>query len=260
MAINPPLGGKLPGGLTRAAWLKKKSFIDKAKAATQTGLGAELKKVEDAWNKTDWKTMKAIAHGKWHSHKELLAARKAAKDYYADYIVVKLYNAVMSGSRKARTTSTTAGLSGAAKAYAIVIADGLKGLADQLLSIDFKDYDDDEKRMLPLWDLARKAMVKNVADLETKLKALEKAPTNANWSALGVKDAFRSVANGVATNPDFASLWPTPWQKLDGLQNESDPVLSKLKDGAKVTDAEKKAILALIKQGRSAITKVKAKM
>src|SRR5258708_16043821 len=38
-----------PATLTDAAWQKKKSFLDKAKSKTKTGLGAELTKAQAAW-------------------------------------------------------------------------------------------------------------------------------------------------------------------------------------------------------------------
>src|SRR5258708_12349021 len=38
-----------PAALTNTAWQKKKSFLDKAKSKTKTGLGDELLKAEAAW-------------------------------------------------------------------------------------------------------------------------------------------------------------------------------------------------------------------
>src|SRR5206468_1825178 len=43
-----------PVEATNAAWQKKKSFMDKAKSATKTGLGAELTKAEAAWKKINF--------------------------------------------------------------------------------------------------------------------------------------------------------------------------------------------------------------
>ena len=48
MAITFPTAW--PAALTDAAWQKKKSFMDKAKSKTKTGLGAELIKAQKAWN------------------------------------------------------------------------------------------------------------------------------------------------------------------------------------------------------------------
>jgi len=46
-----------PPALTDAAWQKKKSFMDKAKSKTKTGLGAELTKAQAAWKLVKWDTM-----------------------------------------------------------------------------------------------------------------------------------------------------------------------------------------------------------
>lgn len=45
-----------PAALTNAAWQKKKSFLDKTKSKTKTGLGAELLKAEAAWKDINFKT------------------------------------------------------------------------------------------------------------------------------------------------------------------------------------------------------------
>src|SRR5216683_3539990 len=43
-----------PAEATDAAWQKKKSFMDKAKAKTKTGLGAELVKAQAGWKKINF--------------------------------------------------------------------------------------------------------------------------------------------------------------------------------------------------------------
>ena len=48
MAITFPTAW--PAALTDAAWQKKKSFMDKAKSKTKTGLGASLTTAQKAWN------------------------------------------------------------------------------------------------------------------------------------------------------------------------------------------------------------------
>ena len=48
---------KFPKNANNVYWQKKKSFKDKTKKATKTGLGAELTKAEKAWNAIPWKQL-----------------------------------------------------------------------------------------------------------------------------------------------------------------------------------------------------------
>jgi len=57
--MSVPTDMSYPVIATDAAWQKKKSFIDKAKASTKTGLGADLKAAELKWKAIPWKDLDA---------------------------------------------------------------------------------------------------------------------------------------------------------------------------------------------------------
>src|SRR5438094_4196265 len=91
MAIKLPLSPVFPAALSNTTWQKKKSFLDKTKSKTKTGLGAELVKLEASWRGIDWLSMNARAHGKWRSIDEIHAAKKKAQNYYQVHLT-QLYN------------------------------------------------------------------------------------------------------------------------------------------------------------------------
>jgi BMFP domain-containing protein YqiC len=49
-----------PGLATNTEWQKKKSYKDKLKSATKTGLGAKLKTAEQAWAAIKWQYLKEV--------------------------------------------------------------------------------------------------------------------------------------------------------------------------------------------------------
>ena len=57
--MSVPTDMSYPAIATDPAWQKKKSFIDKAKSSTKTGLGADLKAAELKWKAIPWKDLDA---------------------------------------------------------------------------------------------------------------------------------------------------------------------------------------------------------
>ncbi len=260
MAIELPLGEIYSKTLTNAAWQKKKSFLDKAKKNTKTGLGAELIKLEAAWRKTDWKVMDARMQGKWHSLEELHEGKKKAQRYQQQNLTA-LYNVVVSTQRKARATAQIAGLSSTAKATATSIANELEQIRRGMMSVTYEDFDEEEKRMRAGWERWRARLPKNISDLEAKLKLVEKDPRTAYWDEIDLTNAFRAVGNSLGNNPEFKDLWPDPWEKFDGLQNHRHPALKNLKNPTKVaTPEEREAILELINEVRPHIAQLKKRL
>lgn len=260
MSISPPLGPIYPKTLTNDAWQKKKSFLDKAKSKTKTGLGAELVKLQTAWKKVDWECMDARMQGKWASLEALQAGKKKAQTYHRQKMTA-FWNVVMAVSRKATATAKNADLSKTAKAAATAIAKETDLIAKAIVSMEFSDFDEEEKRIRAGWARWRQRLPKNVSDLEAKLKELEKDPRNAKWSDIDVTNAFRAVGNSLGNNPEFKDLWPKPWADFDGLQNTRHPALRNLKnDTTTPTEAERKAILELINEARPHIANLKKRL
>ncbi len=260
MGIDGPLGEIFPRTLRNETWQKQKSFLDKAKSKTKTGLGAELIKLEAAWKKIDWNVMDARMQGKWPSIEKLQEAKKKAQVYYRTNIP-GLYNVLRAVARKAETTATNAGLSKTAKAAATAIAKEATAFAQLTMGITFEDFDEEEARIKKGWAVWRARLPKNVADLEAKLKQLEKDPRTAYWSEIDVTNAFRSVGNTLGNNPEFKDLWPKPWADFDGLQNTRHPKLAGLKNDTKeATPEERKAILELINEVKPHLKKLKSRL
>ena len=61
--MSIPFVTKYPTALKNATWQAKKSFKDKTKAKTKTGLAEALKKAEADWNKIDFKKLIAAKQG-----------------------------------------------------------------------------------------------------------------------------------------------------------------------------------------------------
>ena len=260
MGIDGPLGEIFPRTLRNATWQKQKSFLDKAKSKTKTGLGAELIKLEAAWKKIDWNVMDARMQGKWPSIEKLQEAKKKAQAYHRENIPT-LYNALRAVARKAEATAKNTALSKTAKAAATDIGKEATAFAKLTMGITFEDFDEEEARIKKGWAVWRARLPKNVADLEDKLKQLEKDPRNAVWSEIDVTNAFRSVGNTLGNNPEFKDLWPKPWGEFDGLQNTRHPKLANLKNTTdKPTPAEREAILELIAEVKPHLKKLKSRL
>lgn len=260
MAIKFPLGPVYPITLTNTTWQKKKSFLDKTKKNTKTGLGAQLVTLQAAWGDIEWLSMNAKAHGKWRSVEEIHAARKKAKDYYGDHLT-KLYNVLHATSTKAHTTAQIAGLSNAAKVYANFISTETDKLAKLTMAVTFEDYEEAEANLRAGWARWRERLPGNVKDLESKLEQLEDDPRNANWDKLDMSFTFRSIGNVLGNDPEFKDLWPKPWEDFDGLQNTRHPALKSLKNKSDTpTPAEREAILSLVNDVRPHLKKLKKRL
>jgi hypothetical protein len=130
---------KYPAALTNAAWQKKKSFLDKAKAKTKTGLGEALTKAEATWGLIQWNTLQADkvpmptpqeadkAKGRAETHKTTVVAAAS--------------KAALAAAGVAAKTKVNAGLSSAAKQAAATIEAGQLAQARRLRDIDLADFD-----------------------------------------------------------------------------------------------------------------------
>ena len=152
-----------PTIITNADWQKKKSFLDKSRSATKTGLGDTLVKAQAAWKKVNFAKMEAksvlgritgldvVTSAKLAAQQELAGPVKAAED------------ALMQASRTARTTSTNAKLSSSAKTAATAISAKTMEMAAKLKTIKLDDFDEAA-------DKYRNAMTLQAAGVVAKLK------------------------------------------------------------------------------------------
>jgi hypothetical protein len=138
MAITFPTA--YPAELKNAAWQKKKSFIDKAKASTKTGLGAALTKAEQEWGKIKFA---ALAAKPSDALSERIASEsKAFAQKYHQGQVEVARKALLAAGKLASTTSHNTALSKTARAAALDLSNKMARQALRLQLIKFDDFDD----------------------------------------------------------------------------------------------------------------------
>jgi hypothetical protein len=116
---------KFPANATNVYWQKKKSFKDKTKKATKTGLGAELTKAEKAWNAIPWKQLdfrtvkpkpKTIQEAK-----QALAAAKQIQSTQVRAAIKAMETAVAKAKATGRNKALSDKAAGAAQGIEIVL-------------------------------------------------------------------------------------------------------------------------------------------
>ena len=140
-----------PAVATNAAWQKKKSFIDKAKAKTKTGLGAALTTAETKWKAIPW----AQLDSKAFKTKTVSAAQKNLQDAkLAQVKVTDAKSALVVARNFATASSTNKDLSKPAQAAATAIVDALKKAEARLTKVTLTDFETD------LEDLEKAALIR----------------------------------------------------------------------------------------------------
>jgi hypothetical protein len=129
---------------TDKMWQKHKSFKDKAKASTKTGLGPTLKAAEKAWGNIKWaqldaKKLKAKTLNEANENKVKAAAMLQ--------VVQQAITAVETAQAKAQQTMGNQSLSNSAKNQAEVIRNGMKAMKTRLESVNLSDFDAEIQRL-----------------------------------------------------------------------------------------------------------------
>ena len=154
-----------PPALTDAAWQKKKSFMDKAKSKTKTGLGAELTKAQNAWKLIKFDTL--IAAKVPMTTPDQVDHAKAAAQTHKDTVAAAASKAAIAAAAKAKTVQGIKGLSSTAKTAAASLETGLLAQAAHIRDIKFDDF-----------DTAKSNLIQMLA--QTKLAAIKRGLTNAD--------------------------------------------------------------------------------
>jgi len=131
---------KYPAALKNSAWQKKKSFKDKTKAKTKTGLGDALTLAEKDWGKIKFANMSAGNKLAGKSVAEWQEAKKAAKAYKSGEVVTKAIASLEAAASKARTTAKNTALSATAAKAAADLSGALLRQAKLLKDIKLTDY------------------------------------------------------------------------------------------------------------------------
>jgi hypothetical protein len=129
---------------TNKMWQKHKTFKDKTKSSTKTGLGPVLKAAEAAWAKIKWaeldaKKLKATTVNQANTNKQKATAMLA--------IVQQAIVAVEAARVKAEATRTNQSLSDSAKRQAEVIRNGMAGMKSRLETVSLNDFDAEIQRL-----------------------------------------------------------------------------------------------------------------
>jgi len=133
-----------PSVCTNTVWQKHKSFKDKAKAKTKTGLGDTLKTAEKAWASIVWKELDAKSLKAITLQKAQVNQVKARAQMMN---VRTAKEAVTTAHAKALETMKNTALSADAKRQAEVIANGLKYALGNLNKVNIDDFEAEIKRL-----------------------------------------------------------------------------------------------------------------
>jgi len=174
---------KYPTAVTNAAWQKKKSFLDKAKSKTKTGLGDTLKQAEAAWNKIPWDKLRADkqpGNPKLRPFTAAIANRAAAQKILAGQVRTAI-TALDKAADKARATAKNTALSKPAIKAATTLAGNLVFQANLLRSIILTDLEQEINTGQRDFNKLENDYLKWIQDVEARLKDLDRNFTPANW-------------------------------------------------------------------------------
>ena len=138
--MTVPENTKYPQNLTNAYWQTKKSFKDKTKKATKTGLGDKLTAAEKAWKAIPFDKLDATKHDPKSAAEaqKLLADAKTVRTTQVKAAIAALNTAKL----KATETAKNADLSPAAKLAANAMVEPLRKLQFETLGgITAKDFE-----------------------------------------------------------------------------------------------------------------------
>jgi hypothetical protein len=185
--MTVPTDKTYPPIATNSAWQKKKAFLDKAKAATKTGLGAKLTTAEASWKAIAWAKLDAAAVGKVSvistAKNNLQTATTALTQ------VNKAKSDVQAAHAEAIKASNNGALSKTAKTAASDIAQALQKAELRLDKVNTKDFQ-------TVIDDLEKAAIKVIVGLSVTYQGHEVMTADtANWDAHSKK---LTITKGIA--------------------------------------------------------------
>ena len=138
---------KYPTALKNAAWQKHKSFKDKTKAKTKTGLGQALLEAEAAWKLIKFDKLVAAEQGLQPGTTKPLSEINTVKQQARNYLegdaqpVQKAIAALDKAASKARSTAKNTALSSTAIRAATTLSGQLTAQAKLLRDLKLDDFD-----------------------------------------------------------------------------------------------------------------------
>jgi hypothetical protein len=211
---------KYPAALKNAAWQKSKSFKDKTKSKTKTGLGDALKLAEKNWGALEFDNLIAA---KQRTESKNLAGRrkdrKEAQEYLNGTQMKAAINALEAASSKARVTGENAALSTTAAKAATKLSGDLLAQARLLHAIKLTDFDalvSDATKLVHNWEQQHSDTLHRMDDIRDELRH---DPTVETWDKSGLEAALDGAVkvSGNLAEATEAKDWTdnsSRWRKL----------------------------------------------
>jgi len=263
MAVK--FGTAWPVEATNAAWQKKKSFLDKNKAATKTGLGAELVKAEAAWKKINFDVLDVLtAPGKLGNPAKFKTPvdfdnAKAKATTQMTTNVHPASQAILVAAAAATKTKNNAALSNTAKTAAGVIETKLLAQGRLLRDLKLDDFDTRKAAKIQEAQLVASkfaaSMKSALAKADIFIAAVKKTPTVDVFNK-GIQTACRDLTQNLANVKNLADMGApigktTPTALLNAIE---DWAQDRDKLPAKAT---KEQVLLALKKYEDAVTGIK---
>ena len=209
---------KYPAALTNAAWQKKKSFKDKTKSKTKTGLGTLLTKAEANWGKI--KFDKLIAAKQSLQGKNVAAlkiAAKAAQDYLDGPVVQQAIAALDAAASKARTTAANTALSTTAATAATALTGALTAQAKLLRDIKLADFQPATSVHLEIGE-REKNHTAYLRSMDGIVDELRSGKTKENWEGQPINEVVNNAVK--VTGLLFEATADPHWHDTNNLWRE----------------------------------------
>jgi len=184
-----------PPEATDKAWQKKKSFMDKRKAATKTGLGKDLLAAEAEWklfvplmDKLDIRS--AVVSGR--TIENVTEAKKEAVKIMNGQ-VKESSKALIKAAATAKKTSTNKDLSNTARQAALSIESKLMGLARNLRGINLDDFDNMVVTLQQQRKQAISLLGPYITSIRDDAKEVKKTPTVAKYDGGATAGFYQGI-------------------------------------------------------------------
>jgi hypothetical protein len=264
MTVNFPTA--YPAALTNAAWQKKKSFKDKLKSKTKTGLGAALVLAEKEWKKIAFNKLDASKQtGAERGARPLpmLRANRAAAQVLLDGQVNTTVEALMAASSKAAETGKNTSLSATAQKAATAVSLAAMKQAALLKGLTLADFDQEISEAEEEFEQGKDEYESRVKRIRSAVESLRRTPTATNWKNSGEtleKEVFLGY-HFVITAVDTLKLQEyNParplWAKVDEQLGRAKPLVGAAMKKKPNDEAVREAVLNFTRSVYTELAKI----
>ncbi|MEP7356588.1 MAG: hypothetical protein ABI847_05070 [Anaerolineales bacterium] len=205
---------KYPVVAKNATWQKQKSFRDKLKKVTKTGLGTQLEAAEKAFGKIDFNKLDIArlqkATGQRLASYSAVDGAKQAAQRHLDGPVTVAHTALGAAVNKASSVSSNPALSTRATLAASAIAAALRKLAEAIdpANISLADFDAHKKELDAVAERAQITIKRLLPPLRSAAELVEDLPTVAGYTASGFHKQVVAVNTALGKSEDVTlKVW-----------------------------------------------------